>query len=77
MAGNPPRTQLFYRRWSSRAAEIALHTGNDDKMQARCAHSATMWSQIADAIEAGDNDRFRLLTTNLACLAPEDLPGWG
>jgi hypothetical protein len=66
-AGTPPRGARFYRRWSSRAAEMAL-TASDPRMRTRCAHSATMWALIAHAIEAGDEDGFVQLTRNLACL---------
>jgi hypothetical protein len=66
----PTKGSRFYRRWSSRAAEVAL-TASDTKLQVRCAHSANMWAMIADAIEAGDQDSLVQLTHNLAFIAPE------
>ncbi len=69
-----PRRARFYRHWSASAAEMAL-TADDRKLHGRCAHSANMWSMIADAIDAGDEVRFARLTRNLLYLSPERLSG--
>jgi hypothetical protein len=66
----PVKGARFYRRWSSRAAQVAL-TASDTKLRTRCAHSANMWARIADAIDAGDQDSLVQLTHNLAFIAPE------
>ncbi|WP_019832694.1 hypothetical protein [Sphingomonas sp. PR090111-T3T-6A] len=64
----------FYRAWSSHAARQAL-SADQQQTKDRCAHSAGMWSLIADALEAGDDGRVAGLTHNLAffrttCLVP-------
>jgi len=62
----------FYRRWSSRAAEIALTTA-DSRTRGRCAHSAHMWAMIADAIDGDDQGSLATLTHNLAIIAASPL----
>jgi hypothetical protein len=54
----------FYRRWSSRAAEQALSSDKTLEIE-RCAHSAEMWTQIANAIEEGADSHVDHLTRNL------------
>lgn len=54
----------FYREWSSRAAREALAEGPPITKQ-RCSLSASFWSAIADAIDAGDEVRVAALTHNL------------
>jgi hypothetical protein len=60
------RSDLF-REWSSRAAREALEAGRSIT-QERCSHSATVWSLIADAIEAGDATEVAQLTRNLTLM---------
>lgn len=62
----------FYREWSSRAARQAL-SAVQRQAKDRCAHSAGMWTLIADALEAGDDRRVEVLTRNLIFLRPNYL----
>jgi hypothetical protein len=57
----------FFREWSSRAAREALETGQSIARE-RCSHSATVWTRIANAIEAGDEPEIALLMRNLTLL---------
>lgn len=57
----------FYRAWSAEAAEQAL-AADHPGAKTRCAHSATIWTHIADAIEAGQSSEIDLLTNNLLLL---------
>lgn len=62
----------FYREWSSRAATQAL-SAVERRAQDRCAHSAGIWTLIAEALEAGDERRVETLTHNLIFLRPNYL----
>lgn len=55
----------FYREWSARAAREAI-ASRHDRTRERCAQSAATWSLVADAIEAGDDQKVRHLTHNLS-----------
>jgi len=57
----------FYRGWSSRAARESL-SATQKQTKDRCAHSAGIWSLIADALEADDDQRVRMLTNNVTFL---------
>jgi len=61
------RRVSFYRAWSSEAAEQALASDHPGA-RTRCAHSASMWTLIADAMEAGLAGEVKLLTNNLLLL---------
>ncbi|AHE53339.1 hypothetical protein [Sphingomonas sanxanigenens] len=64
----------FYRRWSSRAADLAL-AETQPNIKRRCARSAGIWAQIADAIEAGDRAGVARLTANIIYM--ENAPAVG
>jgi hypothetical protein len=57
----------FYREWSSRAARESL-SATLKQTKDRCARSAGIWSLIADALEADDDQRVRALTRNVVFL---------
>ena len=61
------RRVSFYRAWSSEAAEQALASDHPGA-RTRCAHSAGMWTLIADAMEAGQASKVEHLTNNLLLL---------
>lgn len=69
MADNPLRARSidFYRTWSFQASEQALAADHPGAVT-RCAHSAGVWSLIADAIEADDMGEVQRLTTNVLLL---------
>ncbi len=66
MANDPMRAQRidFYHKWSSQASEQAL-AADHPGATTRCAHSAGVWTLIADAIEADNLDEVQRLTKNL------------
>jgi hypothetical protein len=57
----------FYRAWSSQAAGLAL-AADHPAARTRCAHSASIWTLIADALETGKKGEVERLTNNLFLL---------
>ena len=58
---------VLYRAWSVRASREASASAHE-KARQRCTHSASVWSMVADALEAGDDQEVRRLTSNLTLL---------
>src|SRR5687767_8395510 len=51
-ANLPRQLVRFYRAWSSQAAGLAL-AADQPAARTRCAHSASIWTLIADALGTG------------------------
>jgi len=58
---------VLYRAWSIWASREALASAHE-RARKRCTHSAHVWSMVADALEAGDDQKVLRLTSNLALM---------